>query len=261
MDGGDPFLGQQREHERLIRVDLRPALAGLAQEAKKDASNAPKQNTLSIYRVWVKDGHGTAFKAAVAAHAQKFHTGNWKWRVAQMLSGPDGGAYQIIEGPNSWTDLDGRGDLGAAHEKDYEENIAPHLEKSSPERYLVYLSSCSTTPVKTWSNKTAINHIVVKPGRGSAILALLKLNKPVWEKLGWNVVVYSTQFSGSPEYIISYRLKNGFKDFDEQGPTFRQGFDEVHGPGAYDRGLEEMARSVEHSYGEMMEFKPELSSK
>jgi hypothetical protein len=102
---------------------------------------------------------------------------------------------------------------------------------------------------------------VVKPGRGSAILALLKLNKPVWEKLGWNVVVYSTQFSGSPEYIISYRLKNGFKDFDEQGPTFRQGFDEVHGPGAYDRGLEEMARSVEHSYGEMMEFKPELSSK
>ena len=102
-------------------------LIGFAQEAKKDG---PKKETINSYRIFPKDGHDAALKAALAAHAQKFHTGNWKWRVSEILSGPDMGAYMIVEGPNSWTDLDGRGDLGPDHQKDYDTNILPHVEKS-----------------------------------------------------------------------------------------------------------------------------------
>ncbi len=29
------------------------------------------------------------FEKALAAHAQKYHTGDWKWRVYEIQSGPD----------------------------------------------------------------------------------------------------------------------------------------------------------------------------
>ena len=242
-------------------VSLLVPLFAFAQDAKKETSTAPKKTTLNIYRVWVKDGHTDAFKAAVTAHAQKFHSGNWKWRVSEVLSGPDGSSFQIAEGPNSWTDLEGRGDLGAEHQKDYDTNIAPHVEKTSPDSFITYQESVSTTGAANWSNKSLITSIYYKPGKSGAVLALLKNYKSVWEKIGYNVVVWSASNSGEPRYIIVRRLKNGWKDLDEGGPTFRESFDAVHGAGAFDRGQEELSRSVDRSVGEMIEFKPELSSK
>src|SRR3972149_3304372 len=132
-------------------------LLGFTQEAKKEA---PKKGTLSSYRVLAKEGHNTALKAAIAAHAQKFHTGNWKWRVSEILSGPDSGAYLIVEGPNSWTELDSRGALGPDHQKDYETNISPPAEKTSPEMYATYQEEVSTVTAGAFSpTKTLIRPV------------------------------------------------------------------------------------------------------
>jgi hypothetical protein len=235
-------------------------LVGLAQETK-EAPKAPKQNTLSTYRVWVKDGHTEAFKAAVANHAQKFHTGNWKWRVSEVITGPDSGAYMINEGPNSWTDIDGRGTLGPEHDKDYATNILPHTEKSSPEMFVVYEADASTTAATNWSTKAGITHYFYKPGRGPATFAWLKSLKPVIEKIGGNVVVWSTAFSGEGQFILVRRFKDGLKDMDLDTPSVRKTYDEIHGPGSYERALEDMGRNLSHVYSELIEAKPELSSK
>lgn len=232
-----------------------------AQTAAPAAPAAPKKNTISVYRVFAKDGHTQALKAAITAHAQKFHTGSWKWRVSEVLTGPDGGAFQITEGPNSWTDEEGRGDLGAEHGKDYDMNITPHVEKSTPAAYLTYQESASTTASDNWSTKSVITHHYFKPGRGPALYALLRTYKPVYEKLGANVVIWSSFASGEPQYAIVRRLKNGFKDFDAGGPSWRKAFEEVHGAGAADRALDEITRNVDRTVLEMIEFKPELSSK
>lgn len=245
----------------LILLLALPILAP-AQEAKKDAAPAaPKKNTISTYRIFAKDGHDAALKAALAAHAQKFHTGSWKWRVSDVLTGPDMGSYQITEGPNSWTDLEGRGDLGPEHTKDYDTNLLPHIEKSTPESYLTYQEELSTTAASNWSTKVVITHIYYKPGRGPATFAAIKTYKAVWEKLGYNFVVWSSFASGEPQYVVGRRLKNGFKDFDDNSPAMRQAYDDVNGAGSYDRVQDETARDVSHSVGEMIEFKPELSSK
>jgi hypothetical protein len=45
------------------------------------------------------------------------------------------------------------------------------------------------------------------------------------------------------------------------GPSNRAAADEVYGPGGFDRLMEQTERNVAHSYGEMIEFKPDLSSK
>lgn len=232
-----------------------------AQAAAPAAPAAPKKNTISVYRVFAKDGHTQELKAAITAHALKFHTGSWKWRVSEVLTGPDGGAFQITEGPNSWTDEEGRGDLGAEHGKDYDLNITPHVEKSTPASYLTYQQEASSTAADNWSNKSVITHYYLKPGRGPAMYALLKGFKPVYEKLGGNVVIWSSFASGEPQYVQVRRLKNGFKDFDADGPSWRKVMEEVNGAGSADRANDEIARNVGHIVNEMIEFKPELSSK
>ncbi len=226
------------------------------------APAAPKKATINSYRVWPKDGHVDALKAALAAHAQKFHSGNWKWRVNEVLTGPDGGAYMIIEGPNSWTDIEGRGDLGPEHQKDYDTNITPHVEKSSPENYSTYEQSASTVASGAYStNKVLITRIFVKPGRSSQTLASLKEWKKVWEKMGMNVAVWHSFYSGESSYAIADRLKAGLKDLDDNTMSMRKTADEVLGSGGYDRMQEAIAQNTERTVTEIIEFKPELSSK
>jgi hypothetical protein len=235
-------------------------LLGFAQDAK---TAAPKKETISTYKVFPKDGHETALKAALAAHAQKFHSGTWHWRVNEVVSGPDQGSYMIVEGPNSWTELDDRGDLGPEHTKDYETNITPNVdtEKSTPDMYLTYHPDVSTVPASAFSVKTLIRHAYLKPGRGPRALEALKTWKKVWEKRGMNVGVWSSFYSGEPQLAIVYRLKNGWKDLDAEMMSTRKAFEEVGGPNAYEVALEELAQNVEKQVDEMIEFKPELSSK
>jgi len=223
-------------------------------------AQTPPENTISSYRIWVKDGHDAALDKALAEHAKMYHTGHWKWRVFQVLSGPDGGSYQITEGPNSWTTLDSRADISAEHTKHYDSKLTPHIEKSSPQSYLTYDEKLSTTGLANFSSKATITHIYLKPGRTKAYMAALASYKAVWEKQGRNVVVYRSFSSGPPQLVIVGRLKNGFKDFDADNSVMSDVFDSVNGAGSYDKYLEEVSRDVESMVGEMIEFKPELSS-
>jgi hypothetical protein len=172
------------------------------------------------------------------------------------------GAFMIVEGPNSWTDLEGRGDLGPEHLKDYETNILPHVEKSTPEMYATYQPDVSTVGAAAFSpTKTLITRVYVKPGRSARALDSLKTWKKIWEKRGYNVGVWSSFYSGESCYIIVDRLKNGWRDLDEDVISSRKVADEIGGPGTYDRLMEDNALNVERSLGEMIEFKPDLSSK
>jgi len=236
-------------------------LFAFAQEPKKDAPVAPKKDTISSYRIFVKPGHDAAFKAAIAAHAQKFHKGGWSWRIGEVMSGPEGGAYHIVEGPFSWTALDDRGDLGAEHTKDYETNIAPHVEKTTPDTFLTYATDLSTVGVTDWSNKVIIVHYTVKPGKGGLAADTIKAWKAVYAKRGMNVAVWHSAWSGDNVYTLSYRLKNGWKDLDQDLPNSRKVLEELAGPNEYARLQQNAADAYEKVSSEMVEFKPDLSSK
>ena len=49
------------------------------------------KNVISVNKVFPKADKVLEFEKALAAHAQKYHTGDWKWRVYEIQSGPDAG--------------------------------------------------------------------------------------------------------------------------------------------------------------------------
>ena len=52
-----------------------------------------QKNVMSSFRAFPKVDKVLEFEKAVAAHAQKYHTGDWKWRVWVIQSGPDANGY------------------------------------------------------------------------------------------------------------------------------------------------------------------------
>ena len=225
-------------------------------------SLAQEKATISVYRVFAKPGKDDALKKAIAAHAQKFHTGKWKWRVFSVLSGADEGAYQILEGPNSWTELEGRNDISEEHMRDYDANVTPLVEKTTPAIYLRYQIELSSDSLAGPAKKTLIRRLYVKPGKGESIENYASVWKKVYEKLGVRVAAYWTFFSGEAAFILAYRLPNGFVDLEQpMGKRMRETFNEIAGNGAYDRYAEDLGSLVTKIDNEMIEYKPELSSK
>lgn len=244
--------------KKLARLLL--AIAMPVALAAQDAKQSAKPIVISSYRIMAKPGHEKQLEAALSAHAKKFHKGDHAWRVGEVMSGPDEGMYHITEGPTSWTAVDGRGDLGADHMQDYRTNVLPHVEKTAPSNYMTYQTAVSTVGATQWTNKVGITHAVARLGRGSAITESLKKWKAIYEKLGLNVAVWRTSWSGETTYALVYRLKDGFRQFDEPTPEFRKVADELFGPGAYDQLQQASADNYSKMWSELIEFKPELGS-
>jgi hypothetical protein len=241
-----------------LLVSLTAFLALPAQDAKPAETKKPKENVISSYRILAKTGQDEALKAALGAHAKKYHAGSFRWRIYSVLSGPDAGSYQIVEGPFSWTALDDRGDLAADHNKDYETRIAPLVEKTTADIYLGYEEELSTVSLTAFSTKAAITTVHPKPGRGPATRELLKTWKKVWEKRGFNIAVYSSQMSGEPQFKLVRRFKAGWKDLDADVLSQSQAFTDLGI--SYTDTLDDMAKNTERTYSEMIELEPELGS-
>lgn len=222
---------------------------------------APDKDIISAFRIHVKPGHDKAFRAALTAHAQKFHTGDVRWRVGEIMSGPDGGGYQIVEGPTSWTALDDRGDLGADHQADFDQNITPHIERISSDSYAAFQEELSCVKMEQWSNKVMSMHYYVRPGRGALAYDVLKRFKALWEKRGLNVAVWASRFSGPTQYTAAFRLKNGWKDFDLDGISNREAANALWGSAAFDGLMADMAQAFEKVSSELVNYDPALGSK
>jgi hypothetical protein len=233
--------------------------AAFAQSAAS-APSEPKKNVISAFRVWVKPGQTNAFKQALSAHAKKFHTGDWRWRVGEVMSGPDGGAFHILEGPTSWTALDDRGDLGAEHQSDFERNIMPHIERITPDSYSVYSDELSTTGLGNYSDKVLIIRYYPKPGKGGQAFDVLKRYKAIWEKRGLNVGVWTVAWSGESQYSVAFRLKNGWKDFNMDGMSNREASNQLWGPNAWDGLMADTAECFERIWSETVNFDSSLGS-
>ena len=79
---------------------------------------------------------------------------------------------------------------------------------------------------------------------------------------GMQAVVWQTFYSGEPQYVVAYRLPQGFVDLEQsRAKALREGFDEVAGPGAYARYMEDLDEYVDEISEEMIELLPDVSSK
>ena len=220
------------------------------------------KNVVNSTRAFPKADKVLEFEKALAAHAQKYHTGDWKWRVYEIQSGPDAGGYHIAEGPTSWIALDGRGNLGTEHNNDWNRNVAIYLTDRSEQSYSVYVDSLSTVPLANYSDKIIISHMYPKPGMIIGATDLVKRLKKVWTDGNETVAVYQASNSGEPQIVTVTRLKEGLK---ELASDFRKPLPErynaAYGAGSWEAYLADYAKYVERRWSELLFYRADLSSK
>lgn len=220
------------------------------------------RNVVNATRVYVAPGKDAQFKKAIANHAKKFHKGDWAWRISTVETGPEAGAYHIVEGPASWEAFDGRGDLGAEHTEDWDKNIAPLLTERGSESYGEFNAEASTAVMNDYAEKVVLFHIYPKPGKYVAVMNLVKSLKSTWAAGNESVAVFESAASGSPNITIAYRLKAGLK---ELGDGFRkpmkERYETINGVNSYDVYLQGFAENVEKRWEELIVHQPNLDSK
>ncbi len=223
---------------------------------------AQTKNVISTQRVFPKMDKVLEFEKALAAHAQKYHSGNTHWHVFAIQSGPDFGGYHITEGPTSWEAEDSRGDLGPEHTLDWNKNIAIHLTNKQSGGYSVYSDSLSTVALGEFSDKMNVSHVYPKIGHGDDVWNMIKKLKKAWIASGQTVAVYSANSSGPQQYTIVTRYKQGLK---EKAAGFRKPFKDVYeaenGVGSFAQYTKDAAEFINESWSELLFFQKELSSK
>jgi hypothetical protein len=220
------------------------------------------KNVVSVQRLFAKVDKVLEFEKAITTHAQKYHSGDAKWRVFEITSGPDAGGYQVVEGPFNWAGLDARGNLGTEHTLDYNKAVATNLTDNYQSGYYEYQESLSTVALTDFSNKIQITHWFPKVGHGMAVRGLIEKMKKLWQSDGSTVAVYMTSASGPAQYTMVTRYKNGYKDRDIVNPVnFRERFEKANGIGSFDEYLDVLRNKIDKSWSELMEMRPELGSK
>jgi hypothetical protein len=220
------------------------------------------KNVVNAFRIFSKPEKNAEFEKALVAHAQKYHNGDWKWRVFEIQTGPDAGGFQVIEGPLSWEQFDGRGNLGAEHQADWNKTVAPLSTGQGTQFYSTYNEELSTVKLTDFADKIIINHAYPKPGMINKAMDLVKKLKKVWEASNESVAVYSSMQSGEPQIAAVTRLKNGLKELD---PAFRkplpERYEAAYGEGSWNHYLEDYAEAIERRWTEMLFYRADLSSK
>lgn len=220
------------------------------------------KNVSNAFRVFAKADKVAEFEKALAAHAQKYHTGDWKWRVFEIQSGPDASGYHITEAPNSWEGIDSRGDLGAEHTNDWNKNIAPHITQRYQSTYAVYQEDLSTVALGDYSDKIIITHYYPKTGYGPPLRAMLVKMKKAWEAGSSTVAVYAAAVSGPAQYTVVNRLKQGLKELNTNFRTpLKERYEKIHGADSFDEWVHFLQNNMENSWSELLTFRADLSSK
>jgi len=224
-------------------------------------SIAQNSAIVSITRFFPKSDKFAEFEKAAKNHAQKYHTGDYKWRVYTVETGPDAGSYMMVEGAPSWEHIDKRGTLGTDHNNDLYKNLLPTVDKTT-QMFITFREDLSSVQQGDYSEKAAITHVFPKVGKSLMTENDIKSSKKVWEESKQNVAVYEASSSGPAQYLLVYRYKDGLK---ERDPGFRkpvkERYDAVYGAGAYDKFMASIAEATESAWGEMIYYNADLSSK
>jgi hypothetical protein len=221
-----------------------------------------QKNVMNAQRVFAKIDKVLEFEKGISAHAQKYHTGEWSWRISEIVSGPDAGGYQISEGPSSWDAIDSRGNLGNEHNIDWNKNVAIYLTERGGQSYSTYQDSISTTGLNDWTEKISIMHYFPKLGHGYQMWTLLENLRPVWKALGQSVAVFASSSSGPTQYAVVTRYPNGLKDRAlTNNNLVKDQYEKIHGRFSYIGFTETMGNSVSEVWSELLFYRKDLSSK
>jgi len=238
---------------------------------------APVKDLSTVNTVKPKKGQKMAFEAAYKAHVAKFHKADEKISVYEILSGPNAGAFHLVNSGRSFEDFDKERPDAAAHSQDLDKTFFPLLEETMNATYR-FIDSLSIRPeVVAESFVVNVNHL--KNGLNQADYRReqargIKLNMnntgPFFANL--SVSYFEQLWDGSDQVTVSVRnLKDGFKSLqpgyygpNTQAPagtnTFRDDYVKAYGYTAWDDRVKLLEGAVVKNEQYIMKLRKDLSS-
>jgi hypothetical protein len=222
-----------------------------------------QKNVMSTFRAFPKADKVLEFEKAIAAHAQKYHTGDWKWRVWAIQSGPDANGYHITEGPLSWDLIDSRGEISVEHNNDWNKNVAIYLTDRGSAGYSVFEDSLSTVALTDYADKINITHWYPRLGWLGKVRESIADMRKAWQSGGQSVAVYSASSSGAAQFTVVTRYKQGLK---ERNPgfmkeSFKTRYEKANGEDSFNNFQEMLRDYLNDAWSELLFYRADLSSK
>ena len=177
----------------------------------------------SVSMVEAKMGQSAAFERAWKAHILKFHNGEDKRNVEEIVTGSNSGNLLLFSGPSSIADMDIEKASQPAHDADYDGTVVPSVSTFSKMGTYRWVDTLSYNgKVTATKYTTTVYH--VKPGRAPELAAEIKRGLMVNQKIK-SAASYNTfikLWPGSdPVIVVSNNLKDGFKQIDNTYPEMK----------------------------------------
>ena len=221
----------------------------------------------SVSSVKPKIGMTTAFENAWKTHVSKFHNGDHKILVFEILSGDKGGYYQFVKGPMSYADMDIEKPDQSAHDMDYQKKVASTLSDETGIFYYQYLDSLTLNP-GVMADKSVVTVNSIKTGKmgdyrdevKKGVMVSRTLNSP------FNNNRYQLIGAGSNPVMVSvYNLKDGFKqlesDYFKNVAIFRDNYITTYGFNNWEKRTDLLDDIVEKTEIFLRKRRGDLSSK
>ena len=217
---------------------------------------------LNTFRVFPIPGKAIEFKRALIAHVSRFHTTEKKWRIFEIMSGPDAGAFHFVEGPSTWDEIEKAPVNTDQHTTDWDKTVEVFIEKTTNVGFSVYQENLSSAKLTEYANNIVLTHMYPKPGMVGKANEMLAKMKKVNEMGGESVAVFNVLLSGDPQMVSSRRLKNGLKDMEPiPGKSTEDRWREAFGANSWSDYMADYANIYERRWTELLTFRADLSSK
>jgi hypothetical protein len=222
------------------------------------------------YKQWeggyitVKSGQADMFEKAIAAHTKKFHNADpYKMEVFSVLSGPNSGKYFVALGPVTFTQIEGR-PAGAEHDGDWSKNVVQYIQDEGETSYWRQdKDALFSAPGSDKFTRARFRNFTLLPGQRDRFQAILKQIAAVYKAKAYPAsysVYWKWGASAGPNVIAEIDVEHW--SYFDRPDTFAKDFEEVNGPGSYDRFQDEIPLCIDRAktFDELLEFKPALSS-
>ncbi len=216
------------------------------------------------HRYYAKPGQAENFEKGLAAHNKKFHSAApYKTSIFHVRTGPNSGCYELVMGPMTFTQMEGR-PTGDDHDNDWEKNVLAYAEPIGETIYWRADKDLQYNPAGSEaydSFRWRYNNIL--PGQADRYEEMINKVIAVFKakNLKGSFATYWRWGASQGPHACTELGMDSFAYFD-QYTNWEKDFEEVHGEGSFKRFGEDLDMCIDRtkSYDELATYDAELSS-
>jgi hypothetical protein len=230
------------------------------------SSFSQRKNLYQIWTIKPKMEQKGKFEDAWKGHITKFHQGKDRRVVYEIISGPDAGSYQIVNGPFAAADLSKVMAVNPEHDSDYAQLTVDIQSEGAKVLYVMNDSLSYHTNVDAY--KYLINVIRLKPGHVRPFVHELKKAADIYPKMKapFSVANYvQVDTSVAPTVWVINALKKGWKEMEssyhpEGQRALRATYVSEYSKDQWDERLAVITDAIDSRISYEMKYRKDLSS-